>query len=49
MMIAFHINSPSYGKSCLDVSTVSTVPVDVLKEEVAEAIKLKCPKMPWHI
>lgn len=43
MMIAFHINSPSYGKSCLDVSTVSTVPVDVLKEEVAEAIKLKCP------
>lgn len=43
MMIAFHINSPSYGKSCLDVSTVSTLPVDVLKEEVAEAIKLKCP------
>lgn len=42
MMIAFHINSPSYGKSCLGVSTVSTVPVDVLKEE-AEAIKLKCP------
>lgn len=43
MMIAFHINSPSYGTSSLDVSNVSTVPVDVLKEEVAEAIKLKCP------
>lgn len=45
MMIAFHINSPSYGTSRLDVSNVSTVPVDVLKEEVAEAIKLKCPRI----
>ncbi|KAL7877515.1 hypothetical protein SRHO_G00041580 [Serrasalmus rhombeus] len=43
MMIAFHIHSPSYGKSTLDVSSVSAVPIDILKEEVAEAIRLKCP------
>lgn len=30
-MIAFHMNSPSYGKSTLDVPSVSTGPVDVLK------------------
>lgn len=43
LMIAFHINSPSYGKSSLDVPNVSTVPVDVLKEEVAWAIRSKYP------
>lgn len=42
-MIAFHINSLSYGKSTLDVSNVSTVPLDVLKEEVAQAIRSKYP------
>lgn len=43
LIIAFHINSPSYGKSSLDVPSVSTVPVDVLKEEVAQAIRSKYP------
>ncbi len=42
-MIAFHINSPSYGKSNVEVSTVSTVPVDVLRKEVAQAIISKYP------
>lgn len=42
-LIAFHINSPSYGKSSLDVLNVSTVPVDVLKEELAHAIRSKYP------
>ncbi|XP_051813199.1 uncharacterized protein LOC127536542 isoform X3 [Acanthochromis polyacanthus] len=42
-MIAFHISSPSYGKPCLDVPCVSTVPVDLLKDEVARAIHLKYP------
>lgn len=42
-MIAFHINSPSYGKSSLDVLNVSTVTVDVLKEELAYAIQSKYP------
>lgn len=43
LMIAFHINSSSYGKSSLDVSNVSTVPLDVLKEEVAQAVRTKYP------
>lgn len=42
-MIAFHINSPSYGKSSLDILNVSTVPVDVLREELAHAIRSKYP------
>lgn len=40
-MIAFHINSPFYEKTSLDVRNVSIVPVDVLKEEVAQAIRSK--------
>lgn len=43
LMIAFHLCSPSYGKSSIDVPHVSTLPVDVLKEEVAQAIRLKYP------
>ena len=42
-MIAFHRNSPSYGKSSLDVSSVPTVPVDVLKEEVVKAVRSRYP------
>lgn len=42
-MLAFHMNSPSYGKSTLDVSHVSTVPVNVLKEEVVQAFRSKFP------
>lgn len=43
LMIAFHINSPSYSKASLHLPNVSTVPVDALKEEVAQAIKSKHP------
>ena len=42
-MIAFHLNSPSYGKSSLDVSSVSTVPVDVLQEDIVQAVRSKYP------
>ncbi len=42
-MIAFHINSPSYSKSSLEVPSVSTVPVDVLRKVVAQAITSKYP------
>ena len=42
-MIAFHLNSPSYGKTSLDVSSVSTVPVDVLQEGVVQAVRSKYP------
>lgn len=44
-MIAFHINSPSYGKHSLDVSGVSTVPVDVLRGEVVESVRSKYPNI----
>lgn len=36
-MIAFHINSPSYGNSSLDIPNVSTFPVDVLNKEVVRS------------
>ncbi|XP_060782162.1 uncharacterized protein LOC132889550 isoform X1 [Neoarius graeffei] len=42
-MLGFHMNSPSYGKSTLDVPHVSTVPVSVLKEDVAQAFRAKFP------
>ncbi|XP_063047290.1 uncharacterized protein LOC134441029 isoform X1 [Engraulis encrasicolus] len=42
-MLAFHMTSPSYGKSTLDVPHVSTVPVSVLKEDVAQAFLAKFP------
>lgn len=44
-MIAFHINSPSYGKPSLDVTHVSTVPVDVLREEVVESVRSNYPNV----
>lgn len=43
LMIAFHVNSPSYGNSPLEVSNVSTVPIDVLKDEMAKAIQQRYP------
>lgn len=42
-MISFHINSPTYGKSDLDVAYVSTVPLDILKENVSQTIRAKFP------
>lgn len=43
LMIAFHMNSPSHGKSPLEVSDVSTVPIDVVKDEMAQAIQQRFP------
>lgn len=43
LMIAFNLNSPSHGKSDLEVSNVSTVPIDVVKDEMAQAIRQKYP------
>lgn len=42
-MITFHVNSPSHGKSPLEVSDVSTVPIDVVKDEMAQAIQQRYP------
>ena len=43
-MIAFHLNSPSYGKTCLDIPNVSLFPVDLLNQEIALAVKSKYPE-----
>lgn len=42
-MIGYHLSSPSIDKSLLDVSEASTVPLDVLKEELAQAFKQRNP------
>lgn len=41
MMIAYHLNSPCLSKSELEVSSVCTLPVDLLKEEIAQVIRQK--------
>lgn len=41
MMITYHLSSLSLSKSDLEVSAVSTLPVDLLKEEMAQAIRQK--------
>lgn len=43
MMIAYHLSSPCLSKSDLEVSTVSSLPVDLLKEEIAQIIRQKFP------
>lgn len=43
LMISYNFTSPSLAKSALDVTSVSTIPVDVLKEEIAQAINQKYP------
>lgn len=43
LMIAFHLNSPSHVKPPLEVSDVSNVPIDVVKDEMAQAIRQKYP------
>lgn len=40
-MIAYHLSSPSLNKSDLEVSAVSTLPVD--REEIAQVIRQKFP------
>ena len=39
MMIAYYLSSPCLTKSDLEVSAVSTLPVDLLKEEIAQEIR----------
>ena len=42
-MIGYHLSSPNIDKPELDVSDVSTVPLDVFKEELAHAFKQRDP------
>lgn len=46
MMIAYHLSSPCLSKSDLEVSAVSTLPVDLLREEIAQVIRQKFPDTP---
>ena len=43
MMIAYHLSSPCLNKSDLYVSAVSNLPVDLLREEIAQVIRQKFP------
>lgn len=43
IMIGYHLSSPNINKPGLNVSDVSTVPLDVLREEVAQAFKDRYP------
>lgn len=43
IMIGYHLSSPNIDKPVLDVSDVSTVPLDVLKEELAQAFEERDP------
>lgn len=43
LMIGYHLSSPNIDEPVLDVSNASTVPLDVLKEELAEAFKQIAP------
>lgn len=42
-MIGYHLSSPNIDKPVLDVSDVSTVPLDVLRKELAQAFKERDP------
>lgn len=44
-MIAYHLSSPCL-KSDLEVSTVSTLSVDLLRQEIAQTIRQKFPDAP---
>lgn len=46
MMIAFHLSYPCLSKSDLEVSAVSTLQVDLLKEEIAQVIRQKISDTP---
>lgn len=43
MMAAYHLSSPSLGKSELEVSAISTFPMDLLKEDIAKVIRQRFP------
>lgn len=42
-MIGYHLSFPNIDKPVMDVSDVSTVPLDVLKEELVQAFKQRNP------
>lgn len=44
--IAYQLSSPYLSKSELEVETVSTLPVDLIKNEIAEAIRQKYTDTP---
>ena len=44
-MIGYHLSSPSIDKPVLDVSDVSTVPLDFFKKELAQAFKQQDPDL----
>lgn len=44
-MIRYHLSSPNIDKPMLDVSDVATVPLDFLKEELAQAFKQRDPDL----
>ncbi|KAJ8014294.1 hypothetical protein DPEC_G00038760 [Dallia pectoralis] len=46
MMIAYHLSSPFLSKPDLEFSAVSTLPIDLLKKEIAQAIRHKFPDTP---
>lgn len=46
MMIAYHLSAPFLSKSDLEVSAISTLPVDLLKEEIAQVIRKKFSDTP---
>lgn len=46
MTISYHLSAPCLNKSDLEVSAVSTLPVDLLKEEIAQVIRQKFSDKP---
>lgn len=42
-MTGYHLSSPCLSKSELEVSNVSNLPIDVLKEEVPQVIRQRFP------
>ena len=43
LMISYHLRSSSFEKTALEITNVSTVPVDVLKQEIAQTIEQNFP------
>lgn len=43
LMISYHLRSSSFEKTAFEITNVSTVPVDVLKQEMAQTIEQKFP------
>lgn len=46
LMVAYHLSSPCLNRSDLEVSAVSTLQVDLLREEIVQVIRKKFPDTP---